>query len=149
MPLYSEQNELHMWHTLRQAKENYFVTMSYYKFLVVFYWFFIVSWGGIYIYIEIHLCWPLWFQSELPNLRKPHGTLKIEACIITCSNAQIRVQIQVVNLDSTYITLSTNRDFKYSIICHDKTPMYCHYLWRKDGGSMYHKYFCCWMRILA
>jgi len=85
----------------------------------------------------------LWFQSELPNLWKPHGTLKIEACPITCSNAQFKVQIQVVNLDSMYITLSMNRDFKYSIICHNKTPVYCHHLWRKDGGWVDHTYFCC------
>jgi len=85
----------------------------------------------------------LWFQSELPILWKPHGTLKIEACTITCSNAQFKVQIQVVNLDSMYITLSMNRDFKYSIICHNKTPVSCHHLWRKDGGWVDHTYFCC------
>jgi hypothetical protein len=82
-------------------------------------------------------------SSLLATLWEPHGTLKIEVCIITCSNAQFRVQIQVVNLDSMYITLSMDRDFKYSIICCDKTPMYCHRLWKKDRGWVDHRYFCC------
>jgi len=40
--------------------------------------------------------------------------MTIELCNITWENAQISVQTQVVELESRYITLSMNRDSKYS-----------------------------------
>jgi uncharacterized protein YunC (DUF1805 family) len=40
--------------------------------------------------------------------------MTIELCNIAWENAQISVQTQVVELESRYITLSMNRDSKYS-----------------------------------
>jgi hypothetical protein len=39
-------------------------------------------------------------------------SMKIELCTVSCANVQFRVQRQVVELDSWYITMSMKRDLK-------------------------------------
>jgi hypothetical protein len=48
------------------------------------------------------------------HLWTPHNPTKIEHCTITCEDVQFREQRQVVELETKYIALSMNRDFKYS-----------------------------------
>jgi hypothetical protein len=51
---------------------------------------------------------------HVATLWKPLNTAKIEPCTITCANVQSEVQRLVVELESMYITLSMDRDCKYS-----------------------------------
>jgi hypothetical protein len=69
----------------------------------------------ITVYADHH-----WFHSKPPNFKQvanlwnPLNTVTIELCHITWANVQFSVQRQVVELESRYITLSMNRDSKYS-----------------------------------
>jgi hypothetical protein len=51
---------------------------------------------------------------QVANLRKPLDTVKSEICPLTCAKVQFRVQRLVVELESRYVTLSMNRDLKFS-----------------------------------
>jgi hypothetical protein len=46
---------------------------------------------------------------HLANLWKPQNTIGTELCIVTYVNIQCKVQRQVVELESRYITLPMNR----------------------------------------
>jgi len=52
--------------------------------------------------------------KQVANLWNPLNTMTIELCNITWENVQFSAQRQVVELESRYITLSLNRDSKYS-----------------------------------
>ena len=69
----------------------------------------------ITVYADHH-----WFHSkpsnfkQVANLWNPLNTMTIVLCSITWANVRFNVQRQVVELESRYITLSMNRDSKYS-----------------------------------
>jgi hypothetical protein len=52
-------------------------------------------------------------MTRVANFWKPLDTLKIKMCLMACANVQFRVQGQVVELESRYVTLSIKRVLKY------------------------------------
>ena len=51
---------------------------------------------------------------QVANLRKPLDAMKSEICPLTCANVLFTVQRQVVEMESRYVTLSMNRELKFS-----------------------------------
>ena len=62
----------------------------------------------------------LLFHLKPPNLWKPLDTMRIKMCLITLANVQVRIQRQVVRLESMYITLSIKKGItvQYWVSCH-------------------------------
>jgi len=54
----------------------------------------------------------------MANLQKPPDTMKTELCTVMFAEIHFRVQRQIVELESRYITLSVSRDLSTGINCH-------------------------------
>ena len=69
---------------------------------------------------ETCLCWPPSVPvkaapiMQVGNLWEPLDTMKIKVCTITCGKLQFRVQRQLVEFESRYITRLMNMDFNYN-----------------------------------
>jgi hypothetical protein len=52
---------------------------------------------------------------RVANFWKPLDTMKIKPCPLTCANVQLRLQRQVVELESRCVTLPMKRYLKYKM----------------------------------